>query len=119
MVDARDDKCIGSKRPQMEKWFSTEMHGGGRESDVMIGYHQLCFANLATKQAVEGTGAGGIIPEFEAVVFDEAHELEDVAGSYFGVAVSNLKVDDLIRDVEIGLKQKNALTPGVVQACGG
>ena len=117
-LDARNDKCIGSKCPQVDKCFITEMHRRAHESDIIIVNHNLFFADLAIKQAVEGTGAGGIIPEFEAVIFDEAHELEDVAGSYFGVTVSNLKVDDLIRDVEISLKQKNALTPGVVQACG-
>jgi ATP-dependent DNA helicase DinG len=40
------------------------------------------------------------------VIFDEAHELEDVAGSYFGVAVSNLRVDELARDVEITMRDQ-------------
>jgi ATP-dependent DNA helicase DinG len=95
------------------------MHRRAHESDIIIVNHHLFFADLAIKQATDGTGAGGIIPEFDAVIFDEAHELEDVAGSYFGVTVSNVKVDELVRDVEFGLKQKNALTPGLVQACGG
>jgi ATP-dependent DNA helicase DinG len=118
-LDARGDKCIGIKCPQAEKCFITEMHRKAHESDIIIVNHHLFFADLAIKQATDGTGAGGIIPEFDAVIFDEAHELEDVAGSYFGVTVSNVKVDELVRDVEIGLKQKSALTPGLVQACGG
>jgi ATP-dependent DNA helicase DinG len=118
-LDARGDKCIGIKCPQVEKCFITEMHRKAHESDIIIVNHHLFFADLAIKQATDGTGAGGIIPDFDAVIFDEAHELEDVAGSYFGVTVSNVKVDELVRDVEIGLKQKSALTPGVVQACGG
>ena len=118
-LDARSDKCTGTKCPAFEKCFITEMHRRAHESDIIIVNHHLFFADLAIKQATDGTGAGGIIPEFDAVIFDEAHELEDVAGSYFGVTVSNVKVDELVRDVEIGLKQKNALTPGVLQACGG
>jgi ATP-dependent DNA helicase DinG len=118
-LDARSDKCTGTKCPAFEKCFITEMHRRAHESDIIIVNHHLFFADLAIKQATDGTGASGIIPEFDAVIFDEAHELEDVAGSYFGVTVSNVKVDELVRDVEFGLKQKNALTPGVLQACGG
>ena len=65
--------------------------------------------------ALEEAGGGGILPEATAVIFDEAHELEDVAGSYFGVTVSNLRFDDLARDVEHGLRQKNALSASLLQ----
>jgi ATP-dependent DNA helicase DinG len=116
-LDARSDKCTGTKCAQFQRCFITEMHRRAVESDIIIVNHHLFFADLAIKQATDGTGAGGIIPEFNAVIFDEAHELEDVAGSYFGVTVSNLKVDELIRDIEISLRQKNALTPTVLQSC--
>jgi len=58
----------------------------------------------------------GILPEYGSVIFDEAHELEDVAGSYFGITVSNLRVNDLVRDVETTLKLKGAFPPGVHSA---
>ena len=48
----------------------------------------------------------GVLPDAGVVIFDEAHELEDVAADYFGVTVSNLRVDELLRDVE------NTLAPG-------
>ena len=117
-LDARSDKCTGTKCTQFQKCFITEMHRRAVESDIVIVNHHLFFADLAIRQATDGTGAGGILPEFSAVIFDEAHELEDVAGSYFGVSVSNLKFDELIRDIEFGLKQQNALTPSVLQSCG-
>jgi ATP-dependent DNA helicase DinG len=117
-LDARSDKCTGSKCAQFQNCFITEMHRRAVESDIVIVNHHLFFADLAIRQATDGTGAGGILPEFSAVIFDEAHELEDVAGSYFGVTVSNLKFDELTRDIEFGLKQKNALTPSVLQSCG-
>ena len=52
----------------------------------------------------------GILPEVGAVIFDEAHELEDVAGSYFGISVSNMRVEELCRDVEISLQRNKLLS---------
>ena len=54
------------------------------ESDIVIVNHHLFFADLAIKQQAEGAPDAGILPDAGIVIFDEAHELEDVAGSYFG-----------------------------------
>ena len=73
------------------------------ESDIIIVNHHLFFADLAIKPATEYAPDAGILPEVGVVIFDEAHELEDVAGSYFGVSVSNQRMDELARDVEASL----------------
>lgn len=116
-LDARTEACTGEKCQQFDRCFITEMRRRAMESDIIIVNHHLFFADLAIRQQTEGTGASGILPEFSAVIFDEAHELEDVAGSYFGVTVSNLRFDDLARDTEITLRMKNALPAAVVRAC--
>jgi ATP-dependent DNA helicase DinG len=116
-LDARTEACTGQKCPQFDRCFITEMHRRAVESDIIIVNHHLFFADLAIRQQTEEAGGIGILPEFSAVIFDEAHELEDVAGSYFGVTVSNLRFDDLARDTEITLRMKNALPASVVQAC--
>jgi ATP-dependent DNA helicase DinG len=116
-LDARTEACTGEKCQQFQRCFITEMRRRALESDIIIVNHHLFFADLAIRQQTEGTGAAGILPEFSAVIFDEAHELEDVAGSYFGVTVSNLRFDDLARDTEITLRMKNALPAAVIQAC--
>src|SRR5262249_55575497 len=119
-LDARADACTGSKCSNFQRCFITEMHRRAVESDIIIVNHHLFFADLAIRSALENAdaeGAGGILPEFAAVIFDEAHELEEVASSYFGVTVSNLRVDELCRDIEHGLRQKEALTPNILQAC--
>ena len=56
----------------------------------------------------EAAGApdAGILPEAAAVIFDEAHELEDVASSYFGLSVSNLRFEELARDTDVLLRGK-------------
>ena len=101
-VDARRDLCTGQKCPQFERCFITKMHQLANESDVVIVNHHLFFADLAVKDK----DFGGVIPEYAAVVFDEAHEIEDVAGQYFGVGVSSYQFHDLQRDVSILARRK-------------
>jgi len=107
-LDARSDTCLGQKCSSWDKCFITEMHRRAMESDIIIVNHHLFFADLAIKQQSEYAPDAGILPEVGAVIFDEAHELEDVAGSYFGVSVSNSRVEELCRDVEASL-QRNRL----------
>jgi ATP-dependent DNA helicase DinG len=94
-MDARRDLCTGQKCQQFERCFLTEMHRRAHESDIIIVNHHLFFADLAVKD----DDFAGIIPEYAAVVFDEAHEIEDVAGRYFGVGISNYQFQELGRDI--------------------
>jgi ATP-dependent DNA helicase DinG len=94
-VDARRELCTGQKCQQFERCFLTQMHQRAHASDIIIVNHHLFFADLAVKD----DDFGGIIPEYAAVVFDEAHEIEDVAGKYFGAGVSNYQFQELARDV--------------------
>jgi ATP-dependent DNA helicase DinG len=104
-LDARADACIGQKCSEWERCFITEMRRRAMESDIIIVNHHLFFADLAIKLQAEGAPDAGILPEAGAVIFDEAHELEDIAGSYFGISVSNLRVEELAHDVERSLQQ--------------
>src|SRR5438045_1532622 len=115
-LDARADTCLGQKCSSWERCFITEMHRRAMESDIIIVNHHLFFADLAIKQQAEDAPDAGILPEAGAVIFDEAHELEDVASSYFGISVSNARVDDLIRDTEITLRDKKIASVDVAQA---
>jgi len=95
-IDARGERCTGQKCPQFERCFITRMHQKALESDIIIVNHHLFFADLAVKG---DSDAAGIIPDYGAVIFDEAHEIEEVAGQYFGVSVSNYQFEELTRDV--------------------
>jgi ATP-dependent DNA helicase DinG len=117
-LDARADACIGQKCSQFERCFITEMRRRAMESDIIIVNHHLFFADLAIKLQADGAPDAGILPEAAAVIFDEAHELEDVAGNYFGISVSNLRVDELARDVERSLQQNRMLSPSLSGALG-
>ena len=93
-LDARSEACTGQKCSEFERCFITEMRRRGMESDIIIVNHHLFFADLAIKLQAEGAPDAGILPEAAAVIFDEAHELEDVAANYFGISVGNLRVDE-------------------------
>ena len=98
-IDARSDLCSGQKCQQFERCFITKMHQKAQESDLIIVNHHLFFADLAVKGGPSGKEGGGIIPDYGAVIFDEAHELEDVAGQYFGTSVSTYQFEELTRDI--------------------
>src|SRR6476469_2167414 len=101
-VDARRDLCTGQKCQQFERCFLTLMHQRAAESDIIIVNHHLFFADLALKEEEFGS----IIPEYAAVIFDEAHEIEDIAGQYFGVSISSHQVHDLTRDIAAVARQQ-------------
>ena len=105
-LDARRETCTGSKCPQFDRCFITQMHVKAMESDLIVVNHHLFFADLAVKEE----DYGGIIPDYSAVIFDEAHDIEDVAGQYFGLSVSNFQAEDLRRDILSVARRKQILT---------
>jgi ATP-dependent DNA helicase DinG len=105
-LDARSEACLGTTCPDYRRCFITEMRRKALESDIIIVNHHLFFADLAVKQEALGAPDVGILPEAAAVVFDEAHELEEVASSYFGLSVSNIRFEELARDTDVLLRGK-------------
>ncbi len=94
-VDARSELCAGSKCKQYERCFITLMHQRAADADIIIVNHHLFFADLAVRR----DDMASILPNYNAVIFDEAHEIEDIAGQYFGFSVSSYRVQELRRDI--------------------
>jgi len=109
-LDARADTCTGQKCSSWDRCFITEMRRRAAESDIVIVNHHLFFADLGIKQQAEGAPDAGILPDAAVVIFDEAHELEDVAGNYFGIAVSVARFEELCRDIENFLQRNRNYT---------
>jgi ATP-dependent DNA helicase DinG len=76
------------------------------ESDLIIVNHHLFFADAAVRQMAAAAPDAGILPEAAAVIFDEAHELEEVASQYFGRSLSNVRFEDFARDADVLLRGK-------------
>jgi ATP-dependent DNA helicase DinG len=110
-IDARRETCTGKKCPQFEQCFLTAMQNRAREADIIIVNHHLFFADLALKQ----DDFGRILPEYSAVVFDEAHEMEDVASDYFGQQISNYRFEELTRDADQAMRLTRSATTGLLR----
>src|SRR5271165_2413147 len=117
-LDARTDRCIGADCQQFQRCFITEMRRRAAESDIIIVNHHLFCADLAIKAAADRAPDAGVLPDAGVVVFDEAHELEDVATDYFGVTVSNIRVEELLRDVENTLRRVDLPLTDMLSVCG-
>jgi ATP-dependent DNA helicase DinG len=115
-IDARSEVCLGQTCPNWEPCYVTAMRRKALESDIVIVNHHLFFADLSIKQQAAGAPDAGILPEAAAVIFDEAHELEDVASQYFGIALSNARFDELARDTESMLRAKGVSTSAIESA---
>lgn len=90
------EACLGTKCPFYDECFVNRVREDAQEADVIVVNHHLFFADLALRQ----TGFAEILPSYDAVVFDEAHHLENVATEYFGLQVSNFRFWELAGDVE-------------------
>ena len=93
-IAATSENCLGSDCPQYDECFVTRMRQRANESDIVIVNHHLLCADASVRQSAYGE----VIPSCSYAVIDEAHQLEDVATQYFGVAVSNYRLDELARD---------------------
>lgn len=95
-LDARSETCLGQKCEDFQPCFITKMRQAALESQIVVVNHHLFFADLALR----GNDFGNVLPGYDVVIFDEAHEMEDVATDYFGVSISNYRLFDLLRDAQ-------------------
>lgn len=96
-IDARSETCLGQKCTDFDPCFITRMRDRAINSDIVVVNHHLFFADLALRNSAYGS----VLPDYTAVILDEAHLIEDVASEYFGAQVSNYQIDDLLRDLGV------------------
>ena len=94
-IDARSESCLGQKCPEFDACFITRMRSRAQEADIVVVNHHLFFADLSLRNG----NYGSVLPDYTAVILDEAHLVEEVASEYFGAQVSNYQIDDLVRDL--------------------
>jgi ATP-dependent DNA helicase DinG len=103
------DHCLGAECPDHKRCFLTRMRQSAAEAQLIVVNHHLFFADLA----IRDTG-GEVIPRYQRVIFDEAHQLEEVITAYFGLVVSNYRAEELARDVNREMAGGKR-TPGALQ----
>lgn len=95
-INAKSETCLGQKCPDFEPCFITRMRQRADEADIVIVNHHLFFADLN----IRGNEYGRVLPDYGAVIFDEAHLIEDIAADYFGFQVSSFQMEELARDAD-------------------
>jgi len=99
-VTTTPDARIGPRCPHFERCFITQARRRAEQAQLVLVNHHLYFADRSLRAAYPGAK---VLPDHDAVIFDEAHQLEDVATEHFGARVSTAKVGDLIRDAHVVL----------------
>ncbi len=94
-LNARSDTCTGTRCPEYEACWLTRLKRAAQDAQIIVVNHHLFFADLAVRSAY-----GAVLPDYDTVIFDEAHLLEEVATLYFGVQVSSSQIEDLARQAE-------------------
>jgi ATP-dependent DNA helicase DinG len=87
---------IGARCEYNDRCFVTAMRRGAATADIVVANHHLFFADLALRGSWP---EAAVLPPYEAVIFDEAHQIEDIAGEFFGVHVSTQRLAALAREL--------------------
>ena len=94
-VCSSSDHCLGQQCSEFSRCHLTRIRGEAAHANIVLVNHHLFFADLALKRK----GLGEVLPEYEAVIFDEAHQLEDVVGEFFGIHFSSYALAQLAQDI--------------------
>ncbi len=94
-VTSTSDNCLGSKCPDFKKCYVTQARANAMEADIVVVNHHLFFSDLTLKE----DGFGELLPNYDAVVFDEAHTIGAIASSFFGFSISSFQLRELCQDV--------------------
>src|SRR5262249_28501545 len=97
-VQSSSETRVGQGCDHFEACFVTRMKREAEEANVVVVNHHLFLADLALRTARQGYASA--IPAYDAVVFDEAHQIEDIATDFFGVRTSSARIEALVRDAE-------------------
>lgn len=95
-VSARSENCVGRDCREFDRCYITRMKQRASNAQILIVNHHLLFADLMVREG----SYGEVLPPYDYLVIDEGHQVEDVATQYFGASVSNVRVEELIRDSE-------------------
>ena len=93
-VTSTADNCVGSDCVDYETCFVVKARREAQEADVVVVNHHLFFADLALKDE----GFGELLPSANAVILDEAHQLPEIASTFFSEVLSSRQLLELSRD---------------------
>jgi len=99
-VVSGSDTRIGARCEHYDDCFVTRVRRRAEGAQLIVVNHHLFFADLALRD----TGFASVLPDYDAVIFDEAHQLEDTATLFFGSRFSTAMIERLVRDARVALR---------------
>jgi ATP-dependent DNA helicase DinG len=112
LVTSTNDNCLGSDCPLYKDCFVVKARKTAMDADVVVVNHHLFLADMVVKDS----GFGELIPEADVMIFDEAHQLPDIASQYFGQSISSRQLLDLAKDFTIAYRRKKRY-PAAAKMC--
>ena len=91
------DSCLGSDCPNYADCYVALARKRALAADLVVVNHHLFCADMAVKES----GFGELIPNAEVIIFDEAHQLPDIASQYFGQSLTSRQLFDICKDINI------------------
>ena len=91
------ESCLGTDCPNYSECYVASARKKALNADLVVVNHHLFFADMAVKES----GFGELIPNAEVIIFDEAHQLPDIASQYFGQSLTSRQLFDLSKDINI------------------
>lgn len=91
------ESCLGTDCPNYSECYVASARKKALNADLVVVNHHLFFADMAVKES----GFGELIPNAEVIIFDEAHQLPDIASQYFGQSLTSRQLFDLCKDINI------------------
>lgn len=95
-VTSTRENCLGQDCPYVGECFVLKARRKAQEADIVVVNHALFMADLALRE----DGITDLLPEVDVVVFDEAHQLPDVATRFLGTTISMHQLNDLAHLIE-------------------
>ena len=95
-VTSNADNCVGSDCHFYEKCFVNRARKRAQQADFVVVNHHLYFADHALKQ----DGFGKLLPEADVWIFDEAHQLPDIASNFLGQSISLRQISEFVKDAK-------------------
>lgn len=100
LVTSTNDNCLGSDCPHYKECFMVKARRKAMESDVVVVNHHIYLTDMVVKES----GFAELIPDSDVVIFDEAHQIPDIASHYFGQQLTSRQLLDLAKDIIIAYR---------------
>jgi len=112
LVTSTSDNCLGGQCRHYSECHVNHARKEALAADVIVVNHHLFFADLVLREE----GFGQLLPGVEALIFDEAHQLPDIASNFFGIALSSQQLNALCRDTVAEELKENSAVAGLQDA---